>query len=149
MHIVRATARHRRDWRALWQAYLDFYGVRLRDEIADATWSRVLDPASDHQCLIHEDDAGRVTGFVIYFFHRASWTDGWNCCVEDVYVAPRARGNGIGRALMEAALAAARERRVYRIYWQTDRDNAAARRLYDQLGRLADVVQYRVTLQDE
>jgi GNAT superfamily N-acetyltransferase len=142
--IVPAEPRHYPEWLALWRGYLDFYGVSLRDEVTAATWARVSHSGGDHCCLIHEDAAGRATGFVIYLFHRASWTDGWNCCIEDIYVAPASRGSGLGRILMEAALAAARDRRAYRVYWQTDRDNAAARRLYDELGQLADVVQYRV-----
>jgi GNAT superfamily N-acetyltransferase len=141
---VRALPRHHANWLVLWQAYLDFYGARLRDEVTAATWSRVLEPGGDHQCLVYEDPTGRVLGFVICLFHRASWTDTWNCCIEDVYVAPEARGGGIGRGLMQAALIVARARPTYRIYWQTDRDNAAARRLYDRIGQLADVVQYRV-----
>jgi GNAT superfamily N-acetyltransferase len=142
--IVPAAPRHRAEWLDLWRAYLDFYGVSLRDEVTAATWARVTDPASGHHCLIHQGHTGRVAGFVIYFFHRASWTDGWNCCIEDIYVAADARRGGIGRALMKAALAQARARDCYRVYWQTDRDNKAARRLYDELGRMADVVQYRV-----
>ncbi|OZI60492.1 GNAT family N-acetyltransferase [Bordetella genomosp. 11] len=142
--ILPAAPRHHGEWLALWRAYLDFYGVQLRDEVTRATWARVSGSGGDHCCLVHEDAAGRATGFVIYLFHRASWTDGWNCCIEDLYVAPAARGSGTGRALMEAAIAAARDRDAYRVYWQTDRDNAAARRLYDRLAEAADVVQYRV-----
>jgi GNAT superfamily N-acetyltransferase len=135
---------HYAQWRPLWDAYLDFYGVQLRPEVTEATWRRLLAPDSDHKCLVHHDDAGAVTAFVIYLFHRSSWTDTWNCYIEDLYVASHARGRRIARRLLDAVFQDADARKSYRIYWQTDRGNEAARRLYDQVADVADVVQYRV-----
>jgi GNAT superfamily N-acetyltransferase len=145
--VVRAEPRHQAAWRELWQGYLDFYGVRLRPEVTASTWARVTADDGDHRCLVHEDATGMVRGFTVYLFHRASWTDTWNCCIEDLYVAPGARGHGIGRTLLQAVFADARLRRAYRVYWQTDRANTAARRLYDTVAEVADVVQYRLPSQ--
>jgi ribosomal protein S18 acetylase RimI-like enzyme len=53
--------------------------------------------------------------------------------VGGVYVDPAARGRGIGRALVEAALSSAREERV-RVGLYVREDRLEARRLYERLG---------------
>jgi ribosomal protein S18 acetylase RimI-like enzyme len=52
----------------------------------------------------------------------------------DIAVTPSARGQGVGRALLDAALAEARVRRLGEIGLTVLRDNAAAIRLYRAVG---------------
>jgi ribosomal protein S18 acetylase RimI-like enzyme len=54
--------------------------------------------------------------------------------VEDFIVRPEYRGLGIGRKLMSAVFAHARENGLLRLSLQTDRDNDAAQRLYREYG---------------
>ncbi|MBI3792855.1 MAG: GNAT family N-acetyltransferase [Gemmatimonadetes bacterium] len=54
--------------------------------------------------------------------------------VYDVVVDPAARGRGIGRQLMEATLAALRDRGAPRVVLSTAARNAAAQRLFTRLG---------------
>jgi ribosomal protein S18 acetylase RimI-like enzyme len=54
--------------------------------------------------------------------------------VEELYVVPAKRGNGIGRALMDAAMKMARELGATRIDLTTSDDDVAARSLYESLG---------------
>lgn len=56
------------------------------------------------------------------------------CYLEELYVIPDRRGEGHGRALMEAAMAAARERGATTIELGTALDDTAARGLYKSLG---------------
>jgi len=58
-------------------------------------------------------------------------TDVW--LVGGVFVDPPARGRGVGRALVETALASAREERV-RVGLYVREDRLEARRLYERLG---------------
>jgi ribosomal protein S18 acetylase RimI-like enzyme len=62
------------------------------------------------------------------------WTTAEDCWLEDLYVVPEGRGRGLGRALVEAALAAARERGCVRIELDVDEDNQAALALYRSCG---------------
>jgi len=41
-------------------------------------------------------------------FRPAIWTDALECCLAELYVAPERRGQGLGRALTEAAVEVAR-----------------------------------------
>jgi len=53
--------------------------------------------------------------------------------MNDLFVAPQARGRGVGRALIEAAAAVTRERGAAWLEWSTAPDNHTAQRLYDSL----------------
>ena len=54
--------------------------------------------------------------------------------LEELYVVPSLRGQGIGRALLEAALEAARGEGATHMELGTSEDDAAARALYESLG---------------
>jgi ribosomal protein S18 acetylase RimI-like enzyme len=62
------------------------------------------------------------------------WWDAEDCNVEDVFVSAEARGSGLGRALVSAAIDRARERGCRRMELDTGADNAAAQGLYRSLG---------------
>lgn len=62
------------------------------------------------------------------------WGDGEDCCVEDLFVEDEARGTGLGRALVDAAIARARERGSVRIELDVNERNEAARSLYESAG---------------
>jgi len=68
------------------------------------------------------------------------------CYLEDLYVAPEARGHGAGRFLIEGLVALGRERSWRRIYCHTHGNNHAARALYDQLAPSTDYVRYDIDL---
>jgi len=54
--------------------------------------------------------------------------------LEELYVVPSLRGQGIGRALLEAALEAARGEGATHMELGTSENDAAARALYESLG---------------
>jgi ribosomal protein S18 acetylase RimI-like enzyme len=62
------------------------------------------------------------------------WLESEDCELEDLYVRESARGAGLGRALVEAAVERARERGCGRIQLDTNEGNTAARALYESLG---------------
>jgi hypothetical protein len=48
----------------------------------------------------------------------------------------------VGRGLIEAVAAAARDRGCNRLYWTTKEDNATARPLYDRIARFNGFIRY-------
>lgn len=73
-------------------------------------------------------------GLAVLRFRPAVLTDGRECYLEDLYVAPEHRGHGLGRALMETALEVAREEGAIEMHLGTSEDDVAARALYESLG---------------
>jgi GNAT superfamily N-acetyltransferase len=67
-------------------------------------------------------------------WHLSVWADGPICVLEELYVVPDLRGQGIGRALMEATLELARSRSAAGAEVITGENDKAARRLYESFG---------------
>ncbi|HWC86242.1 MAG TPA: GNAT family N-acetyltransferase [Solirubrobacteraceae bacterium] len=67
-------------------------------------------------------------------FRHSVWTATEDCWLEDLFVAPEARRQGLARALVERSLARARERGCRRVELDTDEDNRAALALYESVG---------------
>ena len=130
-------------WDELWAGYLEFYkATDLPAPITALTWRRLLDPAVQPYGLAALD-GDRMIGFVHYHFHLSTWSATDYCYLEDLFVDPAVRGQGAGRALIEAVYAAARQRGSTRVYWHTQEFNKQARTLYDRVARLTPFVQYR------
>jgi GNAT superfamily N-acetyltransferase len=54
--------------------------------------------------------------------------------LNDLFVVEGNRGAGVGRALIDAAVAAGRERGAVAVEWRTELDNRRAQRLYERTG---------------
>lgn len=67
-------------------------------------------------------------------FLSSIWSSAPSCYLEELYVAPALRGRGLGRALLEAAMDAAREAGADRIDLNTGEADTAARALYESAG---------------
>ena len=136
-------------WKPLWDGYNAFYGrsgaTELPDDITLSTWSRFLDPAEPVHALVAESE-GQLLGLTHYLFHRSTISVVDSCYLQDLFTVPQARGMGVGRALIEAVYAKAREAGASRVYWQTHETNATAMKLYDNLAEKSGFIVYRKPL---
>jgi GNAT superfamily N-acetyltransferase len=130
-------------WRDLWTAYLTFYKSSVPEAVYQSTFTRLLgDDSADFNALVAEQD-GRVVGLVHYLFHRHCWRVENVCYLQDLYADPSVRGAGIGRRLIEAVYAAADDAGAPAVYWLTQDDNTAGRRLYDRVGQHTNFIKYQ------
>ncbi|MBN9333614.1 GNAT family N-acetyltransferase [Devosia sp.] len=132
----------REAWTQLWKAYLAFYETVLPDEIYASTWSRFLDPAEPTWGALALRD-GVPVGLVHWIYHRHNWTIADTCYLQDLFVAPEGRGQGLGSALIDHVAADATAKGSSRVYWLTHESNATARALYDKVAQRSDFIQYR------
>jgi GNAT superfamily N-acetyltransferase len=130
------------DWRALWGGYLAFYRAEVPDETSRNTFDRLCAGTDGFFGLLALDDAGRGIGMANCVVHASTWSRQPTCYLEDLFVAPSARGHDLGRALLDAVRRAARDRGADRVYWHTQQYNGRARSLYDQVGRPTSFVVY-------
>ncbi len=73
-------------------------------------------------------------GLAVLRFRAAIWNTGLESYLAELYVAPARRGQGLGRALMEAAMREARSRGADTMDIGVDEPDLAARHLYESLG---------------
>jgi GNAT superfamily N-acetyltransferase len=137
----------RQDWRRLWSLYLDFYQTEVSETVYAQTFARLIggDPQDFNGLLALVD--GRPVGLAHFLFHRHAWKVENVCYLQDLYVAPEARGTGLGRALIEAVYARADAEGAPQVYWLTQAFNATARQLYDRVARVTPFIRYNRVLQ--
>ncbi|HEY2054740.1 MAG TPA: GNAT family N-acetyltransferase [Solirubrobacterales bacterium] len=73
-------------------------------------------------------------GVAVLRLRPAIWSAGLECYLAELYVVPRARRRGIGRALMHAAIREARARGAETMDIGVDEPDLGARRLYEGMG---------------
>jgi GNAT superfamily N-acetyltransferase len=73
-------------------------------------------------------------GVAVLSFRPSLWTEALECYLAELYVVPGRRGHGLGRALLDAAIALARETGADYICLATSEDDVAARSLYESTG---------------
>ncbi len=73
-------------------------------------------------------------GLAVLRFRAAIWSIAQECYLAELYVVPSRRRQGLGRALMEAAIILARERGADTMDIGVDEPDTAARQLYESLG---------------
>ena len=129
-------------WNELWRGYLQFYKHDLPADVTDLTWRRLLDPAHPFQGFAALDGE-RIAGIVHFHVHASTWARVGYCYLEDLFVDPACRGQGLGRTLIEAVYRAADEQGAERVYWHTENTNDRAQHLYRQVAELTPFVQFR------
>jgi GNAT superfamily N-acetyltransferase len=128
----------REAWDLLWDGYNAFYKrvgpTALDQDISNTTWGRFFDPNEPMYALVAELD-GKILGFTHYLFHRSTTRIEPVCYLQDLFTVPEARGQGVGRTLIEAVYVNAKASGVKRVYWQTHQSNSAGRLLYDRVAK--------------
>ena len=130
-------------WLELFKEYIVFYESKLSDEQYELTWKRINSDFNITGLLAEKD--GQVVGFTHYIFRPSTWEVEDFCYLEDLYVDPKVRGSGVGRALIKAVEEIAIAKGSKRLYWTTAPDNETARKLYDKVA-ITNRVQYKIFL---
>jgi GNAT superfamily N-acetyltransferase len=119
----------------LLRGYCDFYGVAPTDErLLALAQALIADPEREGVQLIARDDAGHPVGFATIYWSWETLAAGRIGVMNDLFVAPAARGTGLAEALIEACRARCAAQGAGRLVWQTAKDNERAKAVYDRIG---------------
>ena len=135
-------AEDRTDWGQMWGDYLSFYETDVAPEIYDTTFARLIDSTNPVQNALVAELDGAAVGIVHYIYHAHNWRAEDVCYLQDLYAKEAVRGQGIGRALIEAVYGAADANDTPSVYWMTQDFNENARLLYDRIGTLTPFIKY-------
>jgi GNAT superfamily N-acetyltransferase len=130
-------------WLELFKEYIVFYKSSLSDEQFELTWQRI-NSEFNIKGLVAEVE-NKIVGFTHYIWRPSTWEVEDFCYLEDLYVDPKNRKGGVGRALIKAVEEIAIAKGSKRLYWTTAPDNETARKLYDKVA-ITDRVQYKIYL---
>ena len=130
-------------WLELFKEYVIFYKSKVSDEQFELTWQRIHSDFNIYGLIAELD--GQIVGLAHYIFRPSTWDVEDFCYLEDLFVDPKVRGTGVGRALINELEKIAIAKGSKRLYWTTATDNEVARKLYDKVA-ITDFVQYRIFL---
>jgi len=117
------------------RAYCDFYATSPSEGALRAlSLALIAEPQLEGFQLLARDATGRAIGFASVFW---SWdtTDGGRIGImNDLYVAPEARGSGIAELLISGCRDRCSARGALRLEWMTGPENGRAQALYARVG---------------
>lgn len=113
-----------------------------------AIYERALDKVVATEALLHEamfaatpaaealiaESDGKPVGLALFFHNFSTWTGWRGLYLEDLYVSPEARGQGLGKALLQRLAGIAVERGCARFEWQVLTWNTPAIDFYQAMG---------------
>jgi GNAT superfamily N-acetyltransferase len=118
----------------LLRGYCDFYDVSpAGDALLALSRALIADPEREGVQLLAREN-GRAVGFATIFWSWATTSAERIGVMNDLFVAPEARGLGVAEALIEACRAECAARGAGKLTWQTAPENAAAIKVYDRVG---------------
>ena len=113
----------------------DAFARRLADEQAqpDAHWLRLTESVTTPggQVMLVAEEEGRARGLVFGLFDKERPKTGH---VAGMWVAPGARGKGVGQSLLDGVIGWARARELTRLELWVTEGNGPATRLYERAG---------------
>lgn len=75
------------------------------------------------------EENGTIQGFALYYIRFSTWK-GQRLYLEDIYIRPEKRGQGIGTQLFDALVQEMHERHLHGMVWQALEWNTAALDFY-------------------
>lgn len=84
-----------------------------------------------------EEPAGEAVGYAIYFLNFSTWRGVHGIYLEDLYVEPDHRGNGLGKALLQTLAMIADQRGYARVEWSVLKWNTPSIEFYRSIGAVA------------
>jgi GNAT superfamily N-acetyltransferase len=125
----------------LFDAYRQFYGNHAGLEGARDFLAERL--AKDESVIFLASEGGHAVGFAQLYpsFSSLSMSPTW--ILNDLFVLPAARGNGVGTALLEQCKILATETGAKELSLETMKTNLTAQRLYEACGWKRDELFYK------
>lgn len=133
-------------WQALWHENLRHFRApeaALTD--LPLIWERLLDPAAPLWGWMIRA-GGRPAGLAHVVLRPVTFSAAPVAILEDLWIAPFARRQGLGEQLIAHLAVEGRARGWRRLEWETDADNHAAQRLYDRIAVADPARRYRLAL---
>ncbi len=114
----------------LFQEFAEF--ERLPDKMTNTVEKMRREKEYFHGFVVKNENK-EILGYVTYFFAYYTWT-GKSLYMDDLYIRPAYRGQGLGTMLIKKVIAYAKEQQCNKLRWQVSNWNEPAIDLYKSLG---------------
>ncbi|WP_372737246.1 GNAT family N-acetyltransferase [Neptunomonas sp.] len=145
--VTPVQADDREQWQRLYYDYADFYQVPMNQDILNSVWSWILDDSQAFYALIAKDPAGNAMGLMHYRAMLSPLRGAAVGFLDDLYVDPAVRGEGVVDQLFAGLSAAAKQQGWPLVRWITAENNYRARSVYDKLATKTHWQTYQLTIE--
>jgi GNAT superfamily N-acetyltransferase len=146
MIIESISKEDRAQWQALYHGYAEFYRMPMNTEILDTVWSWIHDDSNPFFGLIAKTESGTALGFAHCRQMPSPLRGAFVGFLDDLFVTPDARGQGVVDALFDALRDLAKRQGWPFIRWITAEDNNRGRAVYDRRSEKTHWVTYQLTV---
>ena len=122
------------------EKYIDDFKVTVEDLISHG-FSQSVEDNQNFTALVAEQRTGqgtRLQGYLVYYLIPFTYDLKPTLFIKELFVDNNARGQRIGKKLMEAAIEDAKEKGCGRLKWDVLSDNIEAQLFYKSLGASYD-----------
>lgn len=109
---------------------------KMPDKMANSV-DRMIAERDFFNCFVAVSSDDRIIGYATYFFAYYTWI-GKSLYMDDLYVKPEFRGNGVGSRLIKQVVYLAMDSGCHKLRWQVSQWNEPAIEFYKSLGASID-----------
>lgn len=128
-------------WLVVWHGYLEFYAQELSEAQTELSWNRLLHTEAGLNALVAVSGE-EIVGLAHFYWTPSTWTEHQDLYLEDLFVLPSHRKQGVADALLESLRSIATDAGAKKLHGQTHKDNVIARQLYGGLGTQSEFLVY-------
>jgi ribosomal protein S18 acetylase RimI-like enzyme len=134
----------RAEWEMLYLGYADFYNIPMSKETLDTLWSWIFDDTTKFYALIAKNEDGNALGLMHCREMPSPLRGALVGFLDDLYVLPEYRGQGVVDALYSALNDFAKDKGWPFVRWITAEDNYRGRAVYDKIAEKTQWLTYQM-----
>lgn len=134
----------RAQWEKLYYGYAEFYNMPINQEIQDTIWSWIFDETNAFYSLIAKNDEEQALGLMHYREMPSPFRGATVGFLDDLFVDPECRGQGVVEALYVALNNSAKSKGWPFVRWITAENNYRGRGVYDKIAEKTQWLTYQM-----
>lgn len=123
------------EWQSLFDSFLNYTGIKIKEESKKITFDRFLDEKVHMWCAIAIDkESAHPIGFVHYLRQYTTLNVKVKIYIHDLFVRSEYRNKHVGKRLIEFVYDFADRMNTCDVFWACDENNVNAQHLYEKMG---------------
>jgi GNAT superfamily N-acetyltransferase len=128
------------DFSQILELFKEFAAFEKQPDAVTNSVDRMIKEKDHLSCFVAETNDKRIVGYATYFFTYYTWI-GKCLYMDDLYVKPEYRGEGIGKRLMNRVIEFAKCSQCHKLRWQVSNWNNPAVEFYKSIGATIDDIE--------
>lgn len=148
IHVSSLMPEDKLQWQQLYQGYANFYNVEINQQILDTIWQWVEDPQQPFFALVAKNQDDQIIGLMHSRAMPSPLRGTMVGFVDDIFVSPDHRGNGVVDAMFSALEQQAKQQGWPLVRWITADNNYRGRGAYEKVAERTHWITYQMNTAD-